>query len=235
MILKNFYSADFSQVEARPAGNTLCILKGLNEGSREICPEKPAGVQLPLACGEFTMKKTSKSLSLLLVLLLLCSSLFGCAVQEAPRATAAPAETVHVELLSPASDSPSAETPSVEVSLPEDPSVDEDGVYTTKEDVALYIHTYGCLPSNFVTKAEARDAGWSGGSLEKYLPGMCIGGDRFGNREGLLPDAKGRTWTECDVNTLGASSRGAERIVFSNDGLIYYTGDHYESFELLYD
>ena len=77
-------------------------------------------------------------------------------------------------------------------------------------------------------------AGWEGGSLEKYLPGKCIGGDRFGNREGLLPDAPGRTWTECDINTLGASSRGAERIVFSNDGLIYYTGDHYDSFELLY-
>ena len=110
----------------------------------------------------------------------------------------------------------------------------EDGTYTTKEDVALYIHAYGCLPSNFVTKAEAEQAGWEGGSLEDYLPGMCIGGDRFGNREGLLPDAPGRTWTECDINTLGASSRGAERIVFSNDGLIYYTGDHYDSFELLY-
>ena len=77
-------------------------------------------------------------------------------------------------------------------------------------------------------------AGWSGGSLEPYCPGKCIGGDRFGNREGLLPSAKGRTWTECDVNTLGAKSRGAERIVFSNDGLIYYTGDHYDSFQQLY-
>ncbi len=172
----------------------------------------------------------SKLLSLLLVSLLLCSSLLGCAVQESSPAPAAPAETAHVTLISPASEAPSDETPA-----PEAPALDEDGVYTTKEDVALYIHTYGCLPPNFVTKSEARDAGWSGGSLENYLPGMCIGGDRFGNREGLLPDAKGRTWTECDVNTLGASSRGAERIVFSNDGLIYYTGDHYESFELLYD
>ena len=63
---------------------------------------------------------------------------------------------------------------------------------------------------------------------------MCIGGDYFGNYEGLLPKAKGRRWTECDVNTLGAKSRGYERIVFSNDGLIYYTADHYESFERLY-
>ena len=62
----------------------------------------------------------------------------------------------------------------------------------------------------------------------------CIGGSRFGNYEGLLPEADGRTWTECDIHTLGADSRGAERSVFSNDGLIYYTGDHYKTFELLY-
>lgn len=121
-------------------------------------------------------------------------------------------------------------------SLPADTSspIDADGSYTTKEDVALYIHTYGCLPNNFITKNEARDLGWEGGGLEDYAPGMCIGGDRFGNYEGLLPDAPGRTWTECDIGTLGKSSRGAKRIVFSNDGLIYYTDDHYESFTLLY-
>ena len=114
------------------------------------------------------------------------------------------------------------------------PAIDEDGSYTSKEDVALYIHTYGHLPGNFITKKEAQALGWSGGSLEPYAPGMCIGGSRFGNYEGLLPEAEGRTYTECDIDTLGAGSRGAKRIVFSNDGLIYYTGDHYESFELLY-
>ncbi len=113
-------------------------------------------------------------------------------------------------------------------------TLDMDGSYTTKEDVALYIHLYGKLPGNFITKNEARDLGWDGGGLEDYAPGKCIGGDRFGNYEGLLPDADGRTWTECDIDTLGASSRGAKRIVFSNDGLIYYTDDHYESFTLLY-
>ena len=107
-----------------------------------------------------------------------------------------------------------------------------DGIYTSKEDVALYIHTYGCLPQNFMTKDEARDLGWEGGSLEEFAPGMCIGGDRFGNYEGLLPDD--RDYTECDIDTLGAQKRGAKRIVFSDDGLIYYTEDHYESFELLY-
>ena len=104
--------------------------------------------------------------------------------------------------------------------------------YTTKEDVALYIHTYGCLPDNFITKSEARKLGWEGGSLEPYAPGKCIGGDRFGNYEGLLPED--REYKECDIDTLGANSRGAKRLVFSDDGLIYYTEDHYESFELLY-
>ena len=112
--------------------------------------------------------------------------------------------------------------------------IEEDGWYYSKEEVALYIYTYGRLPDNFVSKREAEEAGWSGGSVERYIPGAAIGGSRFGNYEGLLPKAKGRTWTECDINTDGKSSRGPERIVFSNDGLIYYTPDHYESFELLY-
>lgn len=115
-----------------------------------------------------------------------------------------------------------------------DETINPDGSYTTKEDVALYIHIYGELPSNFMTKNEARELGWEGGGLDDYAEGMCIGGDRFGNYEGLLPEAEGRTWTECDIDTLGAGSRGAKRIVFSNDGLVYYTDDHYESFELLY-
>lgn len=114
------------------------------------------------------------------------------------------------------------------------PSLPEDGSYTTKDDVALYIHLYGHLPPNFITKKEAEALGWEGGSLEPYAPGKCIGGNRFGNYEGLLPEADGRSYTECDIDTLGADRRGAKRIVFSNDGLIYFTEDHYESFELLY-
>ena len=86
-----------------------------------------------------------------------------------------------------------------------------------------------------MTKSEAEDAGWSGGNVERYTgEGTAIGGSRFGNREGLLPKEQGRTYTECDIDTVGENSRGAKRIVFSNDGLVYYTDDHYESFELLY-
>ena len=114
------------------------------------------------------------------------------------------------------------------------PSLPEDGSYTSKEDVALYIYLYGHLPSNFITKKEAEKLGWNGGSLEPFAPGMCIGGSHFGNYEGTLPQKEGRIYTECDIDTLGADKRGAKRIVFSNDGLIYYTEDHYKSFELLY-
>lgn len=117
---------------------------------------------------------------------------------------------------------------------PQSPQLAEDGSYTNKEDVALYLHLYGKLPKNFITKKEAQNLGWSGGSLEPYAPGKCIGGDRFGNYEELLPEKKGRSYQECDIDTLGAKERGAKRIVFSNDGLIYYTPDHYKSFELLY-
>lgn len=111
------------------------------------------------------------------------------------------------------------------------PEIDESGTYDGKDDVALYLHTYGHLPGNYITKKDARALGWDGGSVEKYSPGKCIGGDYFGNYEGALPDGE---YHECDINTLGKSSRGAERIIYSTDGRIYYTGDHYETFELLY-
>ncbi|MBR1907285.1 MAG: ribonuclease [Clostridiales bacterium] len=112
--------------------------------------------------------------------------------------------------------------------------IDENGTYDSAKDVALYIHTYNKLPPNYITKKEARSLGWSGGSLEDYAPGKCIGGDYYGNYEGQLPEKKGRRYTECDIDTLGKSSRGAKRIVFSNDGLIYYTKDHYKTFTLMY-
>ena len=113
-------------------------------------------------------------------------------------------------------------------------TIDRNGSYTSKDDVALYIHTYGELPQNFITKKEAERLGWDGGSLERYAPGKSIGGSYFGNYEGKLPKKKGRTYYECDIDTKGKRSRGPKRIVYSNDGLIYYTPDHYETFELLY-
>lgn len=113
-------------------------------------------------------------------------------------------------------------------------TISEDGVYDSKEEVAFYIYSFNKLPSNYITKAEAKKLGWSGGSVEKYAANCCIGGSTFSNNEGLLPSKASRSYKECDIDTLGKSNRGAKRIVYSNDGLIYYTEDHYESFELLY-
>lgn len=104
------------------------------------------------------------------------------------------------------------------------------GYYYDLSSVVLYLETYGELPDNYITKSEARELGWEGGSVENYREGAAIGGDYFGNREGLLPEAAGRSYTECDIDTNGYGSRGSRRLVFSNDGLYFYTSDHYESF-----
>ncbi|MDO5689631.1 MAG: ribonuclease domain-containing protein [Tissierellia bacterium] len=108
-------------------------------------------------------------------------------------------------------------------------------VYYTAEDVAEYLHLYGELPPNYLTKSEAADLGWESaeGNLWDVTDRGVIGGDRFGNREKLLPVVKGRSYFECDVNYSGGR-RGAERLVYSDDGWIYYTKDHYGSFEELY-
>ena len=138
-------------------------------------------------------------------------------------------ETVQLPEEDPAGTEPAAEEE------PEEPvQIDEDGTYNSVEDVSLYLYTYDHLPDNYITKNEARELGWTGGSVEQVAPGCAIGGDRFGNREGILPKAEGRQYYECDIDTIGETSRGAKRIVWSDDGLIYYTEDHYESFTLLY-
>ena len=194
--------------------------------------------------------KLKKILSLLLAVLMLFS-LTACSIDQETIDLAADVATVLLEEAESAEEAAPAELPEEEPETPqaseenpeevpeeevpeETPAIAEDGCYTTKDDVALYIHTYGRLPDNFMTKNEARNLGWEGGGLDPYAKDMCIGGDRFGNYEGILPNADGRTWTECDIDTMNASSRGAKRIVFSNDGLIYYTEDHYETFTLLY-
>ncbi|MBP5272419.1 MAG: ribonuclease [Clostridia bacterium] len=150
-------------------------------------------------------------LSVLTVLLLLAAVLTGCTVTTTPG-------------------SPSGGTTNAASAG----KLDKNGTYTSKDDVALYLHTYGELPQNYITKKQAERLGWDGGSLEPYAPGKCLGGNYFGNYEGHLPKKKGRTYYECDIDTLGKRSRGPKRLVYSTDGLIYYTPDHYETFELLY-
>ena len=111
----------------------------------------------------------------------------------------------------------------------------EDGWYYSRDDVALYLHTYNHLPTNYLTKNEAEALGWNNkeGNLWDVADGYCIGGNKFGNYEGRLPEKSGRTWHECDVNYQGGY-RGSDRLLYSTDGLIYYTEDHYNTFTQLY-
>ena len=116
-----------------------------------------------------------------------------------------------------------------------DITVEKNGTYTDKDHVALYIHTYGTVPSNYISKTKAKKAGWvnTKGNLWDVLPGKSIGGGGFYNDDHMLPDAPDREWFECDIDYEGGY-RNAKRIVYSNDGLIYYTDDHYETFQRLY-
>ena len=177
-----------------------------------------------------------------LMLLSACGTIRGSAGPERPAVTSSPvSEAAGPEQTTEAAASEQQKTSSPDHASAQpdgsgvnDPAApDEDGIYDSKEDVALYLHIYGHLPYNYITKAEARKLGWSGGSVEEYVENGVIGGDRFGNYEKLLPED--RKYRECDIDTLGRSSRGAKRLIYSDDGYIYYTGDHYESFELLYE
>ena len=154
------------------------------------------------------MKKTKfvRWLALLLTAMVLLS---GCALLEAP-----------------------VQQPTAEVTQA---AISENGAYSSKDEVAEYLYEFGHLPPNYLTKKEAQDLGWvaNKGNLREVAPGKSIGGDRFGNREGLLPEAPGRKYYECDIDFDG-SYRNAKRIIYSNDGLIFYTEDHYKSFRQLY-
>ena len=138
-------------------------------------------------------------------------------------------------------DVPVEDEPETEPELEDEPEEKtelpvEGEYYYDLENVVLYVYTYGKLPPNYITKKQAQKKGWQGGAVDSYMKGnvAAIGGDYFGNREGLLPKAKGRSYTECDIDTLGNHGRGAKRLVFSNDGLFFYTDDHYESFTEVY-
>lgn len=178
------------------------------------------------------MKRKSKSIVTMIVILAI--ALFSYLNQDKP------VDQVSENTENSISETTDESTVKVEVAsetnVSGDSKLDEQSPYYEAEEVALYIHTYGKLPVNYLTKGEANDLGWDSdqGNLWDVTDKMVIGGDRFGNREGLLPNKASRIWYECDVNYEGGFRNG-ERLVFSNDGLIYYTGDHYTSFEKWYE
>lgn len=185
----------------------------------------------------------NRKLGILLILCLLAAvMLTACSVPDLLEAVDQAEEYLASQEENQTEESAAAENPAAENqsdtasdATPGEATVSESGQYSDPVSVALYLHTYGHLPDNYLTKSEAESLGWSNslGNLWDVATGCSIGGDKFGNREGLLPKAKGRQYYECDVNFDGGY-RGGERIVYSNDGLIFYTADHYSSYTQLY-
>lgn len=165
------------------------------------------------------MRKIFAGLAAVMLIFLCICGIAGCSFPG----TEKPTETADIRTVSTQTESGSDFTP------------DEGGSYTSMSDVAAYIHTYGHLPDNYITKSKAQKLGWNAqeGNLWEVAPGKSIGGDTFSNYEGKLPKASGRKYHECDIDYTGGA-RNAKRLVYSSDGLIFYTEDHYKSYTQVY-
>ncbi len=181
----------------------------------------------------------SKRLVLLALLLTGLVILTGCGQLETVlEQISAPTEALTVVTAAPTetrTESPVQVPAKKPAKAPAQTPAEKTGPITEPQAIADYLFEYGKLPENFITKEEAQALGWDNyrNYLSDVAPGMSIGGDRYGNYEGLLPKAKGRKFYECDVNYRGGK-RGAERIVYSNDGHVWYTKDHYGTFTELF-
>ena len=182
------------------------------------------------------IKNSIRKYLLLFVLLILSLGLLACGnSQKETGNLSVSAQVVAGKNTTPSAGKESKKQEEADKTNAADVSVTEEGIYTSKEEVAAYIHMFGHLPDNYITKREAEDLGWENreGNLWEVAPGKSIGGSRFGNYEGNLPEAANRKYFECDIDFEGGY-RGAKRIIYSNDGLIFYTEDHYKTFEQLY-
>ena len=173
------------------------------------------------------MKKIKK-LFIVLTLILTSFIFISCNQQQPttpPINTPPVVETPPVEEQTPEEVFEDYGFPIIEIDLSE-VTIIETGYYTSLEEVGAYIYTYEKLPSNYKVKGVFNKNNYSSSTLES------CGGDRFYNREGLLPTGPTRTYTECDIDYQGGG-RNAKRIVYSSDMLIFYTSDHYASFSIL--
>ncbi len=86
------------------------------------------------------------------------------------------------------------------------------------------------LPDYYISKEDALAIGWK---LSKwpsnFVPGKTITAGLYKNLDGHLPQATGRIWHEADIN-YKTGKRNSQRVLWSNDGLIFVTYDHYETF-----
>ena len=172
------------------------------------------------------VKKSVRVLAFLLALVLALCACSGAAAKSRKKkknstVTARPTATA---TMAPTATPAPTEEPEKENPEKEDPIISPQGI-------ADYLFEHGELPPNFITKLEAIGRGWQTRfrTVAEAAPGMSIGGDRYGNYEGKLPTKKGRKYFEADCNYV-SGNRGAERIVYSSDGLVFYTGDHYQTF-----
>lgn len=110
-------------------------------------------------------------------------------------------------------------------------ATEEPGPIIEPQRIADYLFEHGELPENFITKQEAKNLGWNSSYnyVSDVAPGMSIGGDYFGNYQGKLPRVKGRKYYEADCWYTGGK-RNQYRIIYSNDGHVWYTEDHYNTF-----
>lgn len=195
------------------------------------------------------MKKTRWTRIFLIALFAICLILGGCTPDRSPSPASVSAELSQPETSGAPKSSEDKQKPGAESSGSEESIKPEQGAagehdaegakasvergkyYYDKDQVAAYLHEFKELPPNYITKKESRERGWKASPKAE----LVVGGDRFGNRESKLPTAKGRKYFEADVRAGYTNHRGPERLVFSNDGWIYYTSDHYENFTLLYE
>lgn len=190
-----------------------------------------------------TVKKNFRLAKLSLLTLLALTTLFSCQPKKAANSKNDFSTSVVSTKVENEAKKSSLATNSInneQYSKDSNTNIDENGIYTSKDEVALYIYTYHKLPQNYITKNEAKKLGWN--SSKNYVgdvaKGKSIGGDRFNNYQKILPDIKGRKYIECDIDYKG-KKRNAKRIVYADDfdesiGFIYYTDDHYNTFEKLY-
>ena len=178
------------------------------------------------------MRKRGKVLALTALLLVAALVLAGCTagaleISKKRKNTARPAEAMTA---APAATEAPAEAPGEEPAPTEEP-----GPIIEPQRIADYLFAHGELPDNFLTKKEAQALGWDNryNYVSDVAPGMSIGGDYFGNYEGKLPRVQGRKYYEADC-WYTEGKRTACRIIYSTDGHVWYTEDHYNTFTELF-
>ncbi len=166
---------------------------------------------------------------------MLALTLTACSGDTEKAGEAAPAATEDFSAVLKTAGEETPEEPPAEQTAEPAAASEETGPIIEPQAIADYLFTYGKLPDNFITKKEAQALGWdsSRNYVSDVAPGKSIGGDRFGNYEGYLPKVKGRTYYEADCYYTEGKRR-AERIVYSSDGHVWYTEDHYVTFTELF-